>query len=118
MKFRNFKAFYRFEGYVVEELSCEEVGAQIKLRFDPEEPGKPKQFSLPAMDTHYNGVPSMISETTWCRPNRYCGEAPLYYAAYGALQHTDAIVHFALDSSHWAEKPGFSCNNGRSCPPP
>ncbi len=77
------------------------------LRFDPEEPGKPKQFFHPAMDPHYNGLPSMISETTWCRPNRFRGEAPLYYAAYGALQHTDAIVHFALDGSHWSVKPRF-----------
>ena len=59
------------------------------------------------MDPHYNGLPSMISETTWCRPNRFRGEAPLYYAAYGALQHSDCIVHFALDSGHWAVKPGF-----------
>lgn len=34
MKVRNFKALYRFEGYVVEELSCQEICAQIKLRFD------------------------------------------------------------------------------------
>jgi len=31
---RNFHALYRFEGYVVEELICQEVGAQINLRFD------------------------------------------------------------------------------------
>jgi hypothetical protein len=49
----------------------------------------------------------MISETTFCRPNRYRSEAPLFYAAYGALQDTDAIVHFALDSSTWTVKPGF-----------
>ena len=34
MKVRNFQALYRFEGYVVEELICQEVGAQINLRFD------------------------------------------------------------------------------------
>jgi len=76
-------------------------------RFDSEAPGKPKEFFHPAMDPHYNGMPSMISETTWCRPNRFRGEAPLYLASYGALQHSDAIVHFALDSAHWAVKPGF-----------
>ena len=76
-------------------------------RFDADQPGKPRQFFHPAMDPHYNGLPSMISETTWCRPNRFRGEAPLYYAAYGALQHSDCIVHFALDSGHWAVKPGF-----------
>ena len=77
------------------------------LRFDPDEPGKPKQIFHPAMDPHYNGMPSMISETTWCRPNKFRGEAPLYYAAYGALQHTDGIVHFALDGAKWSVKPNF-----------
>jgi hypothetical protein len=77
------------------------------LRFDAEESGKPKQFVHPAMDPHYDDKPSMISETTWNRPNRFRSEAPLYFAAYGALQHSDAIVHFALDSRAWSVKPGF-----------
>lgn len=77
------------------------------LRFDAEQPGKPKQFVHPAMDPHYAGKPSMISETTWNRPNRFRSEAPLYFAVYGALQHSDAIVHFALDGKDWAVKPGF-----------
>jgi hypothetical protein len=77
------------------------------LRFDAEDPTKPRQFVHPAMDPHYEGKPSMISETTWNRPNRFRSEAPLYFAAYGALQHSDAIVHFALDGSQWSVKPGF-----------
>ena len=77
------------------------------LRFDAEQPGKPRQFVHPAMDPHYENKPSMISETTWNRPNRFRSEAPLYLAAYGALQHSDAIVHFALDSQNWSVKPGF-----------
>lgn len=77
------------------------------LRFDAEVPEKPRQFVHPAMDVHYEGKPSMISETTWNRPNRYRSEAPLYYAVYGALQHTDAIVHFALDGDEWRVKPRF-----------
>ena len=77
------------------------------LRFDPMEPGKPKQFVHPAMDPAYDDKPSMISETTWNRPNRYRSEAPLYFACYGALQDTDAIVHFALDGAEWSVKPGF-----------
>ncbi len=44
------------------------------------------------MDPHYNGKPSMISETTWTRPNRFRSEAPLYLAVYGALQDSDAII--------------------------
>jgi hypothetical protein len=75
------------------------------LRFDAEEPGNPKQFVHPVMDPHYDTKPSMISETTWTRPNRFRSEAPLYLAAYGALQHSDAIVHFALEGARWAVKP-------------
>ncbi len=77
------------------------------LRFDASTPGKPKQFVHPMMDVTYAGKPSMISETTWNRPNRYRSEAPLYYAAYGALQGSDAIAHFALDGADWSVKPGF-----------
>jgi hypothetical protein len=77
------------------------------LRFDPEEPGKPKMFVHPSMDPSYDGKPSMISETTWNRPNRYRSEAPLFFAAYGALQDSDAIVHFALDGTDWSVKPGY-----------
>lgn len=77
------------------------------LRFDPEHAGKPKDFNHPVMDVHYNGMPSMISETAFTRPNRYRTEAPLFYSAYGALQGSDCIIHFALDGSRWDVKPGF-----------
>lgn len=77
------------------------------LRFEPEEPGKPKSFVHPVMDPSYDGKPSTISETTWNRPNRYRSEAPLFYAVYGALQDSDAIIHFTLDSAAWSVKPGF-----------
>ena len=77
------------------------------LRFDPDEPGKPKIFMNAAMDPSYDGKPSMISETTFNRPNRYRSEAPLFYAAFGALQDSDAIVHFAMDTTTWSVKPGY-----------
>jgi hypothetical protein len=77
------------------------------LRFDPEVPGKSSAFIHPAMDPSYDNKPSMNSETTWNRPNRYRSEAPLYYAAYGALQDSDAIVHFAFDGDRWSVKPNF-----------
>ncbi len=77
------------------------------LRFDPEEPAGAKTFNHPVMDIHYNGLPSMISETTFTRPSRYRTEAPLFYSAYGALQGSDSIVHFALDGSRWDVKPRF-----------
>ena len=77
------------------------------LRFEASDPSKPRQFVHPVMDPHYDRKPSMISETTFCRPNRYRSEAPLYFAAYGALQDSDCLVHFALDGSRWAVKPGY-----------
>jgi hypothetical protein len=77
------------------------------LRFDATAPGKPKQFVHPAMDPTSADKPSMLSGSTWNRPNRFRSEAPLYFAAYGALQGTDAIVHFALDGGNWSVKPGF-----------
>lgn len=77
------------------------------LRFDPAEPGKPKSFVNPVMDPSYDDKPSMISETTFNRPNRYRSEAPLYFAAYGALQGSDCIVHFAMDGDNWSVKPGY-----------
>lgn len=87
------------------------------LRFEPEKPGGPKLFTHPAMDPHYAGKPSMISETTFCRPNRYRSEAPLFYAAYGALQASDAIVHFALDGIDWKVKPRFFMQPWTLCSP-
>jgi hypothetical protein len=77
------------------------------LRFDSDQPGKPKVFVHPSIDPSYDGKPSMISETTWNRPNRYRPEAPLYFAVYGALQDSDAIVHFADDGASWSVKPGY-----------
>lgn len=77
------------------------------LRFENTKPGGPKQFVHPAMDPGYDNKPSMISETTWNRPNRFRSEAPIYFAAFGALQGTDAIVHFAYDGDRWSVKPNF-----------
>jgi hypothetical protein len=77
------------------------------LRFEAEGPGKGREFVHPVMDIHYQNKPTMISETTFTRPNRYRTEAVLYYAAYGALQGTDSVVHFALDGSQWQVKPNF-----------
>jgi hypothetical protein len=77
------------------------------LKFESEEPGKPASFVHPAMDPHYDNKPSMISETTWNRPNRHRGEAPIYLAVFGALQNSDSIVHFAKDGVDWSVKPGY-----------
>ena len=40
MKTINFKALYKFEGYVIKELKCEETCAQIKIDFDKRFPIK------------------------------------------------------------------------------
>jgi hypothetical protein len=77
------------------------------LRFDPAEPGKPREITHPVFDPEYNGLPSMLSETTFTRPNRYRTEAPAFYAVYGALQGSDSIVHFAHDGHQWQVKPRF-----------
>jgi hypothetical protein len=77
------------------------------LGFEPASPGQAREFSHPVFDLKINGLPSMISETTFTRPNRFRTEGPLLYAAYGALQGSDSIVHFALDSADWSVKPGF-----------
>jgi len=70
-------------------------------------PSGPTTFSHPAFDLKINGKPSMISETTFNRPSRFRTEGPLFYAVYGALQGSDSIVHFALDTINWEVKPGF-----------
>lgn len=77
------------------------------LRFDPVKAGQPRSFGHPVVDTSYDDKPTMLSETTWNRPNRHRSEAPFFYAVYGALQDADAIVHFALDGGDWSVKPNF-----------
>lgn len=77
------------------------------LRFDPEKPDGERVITHPVFDTKVNGLPSMISETTFPRPNRYRTEAPVFYAAYAALQGSNSIVHFALDGGDWVVKPQF-----------
>ena len=77
------------------------------LTFDADKPGGAKDFNNPVIDIHYDGKPSAISETSIERPSRYRSVAPLYYACYGALQDSNCIYHFALDSDRWSAKPGY-----------
>jgi hypothetical protein len=93
------------EGWAI--MNGQTYADRSALRFDPEKPGSAKDFNNPVIDVHYDGLPSAISETAFERPNRYRSEAPLYYACYGALQDSNAIDHFALDSDHWSTKPGY-----------
>jgi len=109
--------FIDHHGYVGANHKGDEAGWSIReghtfsnvsaLRFDSETPGGAKVFSNPVTDPMYNRRPSMISEIAWNRPNRYRGEAPLFEAAYAALQDTDAIVHFAFDADRWRVQLGF-----------
>lgn len=88
------------------------------LRFEAEDgPKGARLFVHPAMDPKYNNMPSMISETTWTRPNRFRSEAPLYLASYGSLQGSDAIVHFAFDGSSWSVRPNFWMQPWTICSP-
>jgi hypothetical protein len=77
------------------------------LRFDSPTSTEDRSFSHPAADTQYDEKPSIISETTYNRPNRFRSEAPLFFASYGALQGSDGIVHFTLDGCDWRVKPRF-----------
>jgi|GEM_PF-726838 len=78
------------------------------LRFDTggDIMGK-RRFNNPVIDPSYNGLPSTCTELSWERPNRYRSEAPLFLAAYGALQDSDGYTHFSLDSDSWHVKPNF-----------
>jgi len=75
------------------------------LRLEGPSPLGPRNLEHFAMDPHYGGKPSMLSETSWERPNRHRSEGPLFLAAYGALQHGDAIVHFNLDGCGFTPSP-------------
>ena len=55
----------------------------------------------------------MISETTFNRPNRYRSEAPLYYAAYAALQDSGAVVHLRSTGPRGRSSRAISCSLGR-----
>ena len=59
------------------------------------------------MDPHYDGKPSMISETTFNRPNRYRSEAPLYYAAYRRTAGQRRHRPLRPRHRHWSVKPGY-----------
>ena len=75
------------------------------LKVNPDERAAPRTFPHPSLVTHYDGKPTMLSEVSWERPSRHRSEAPLSLAVLGALQHEDAIVHFAVDGCRWSTSP-------------
>ncbi len=93
------------EGWAL--MNSQTYADRSALRFDNEQPGKGKLFVNPVMDPHYDNRPSMISETSFDRPNRYRSEGPLYYACYGALQDSGGFDMFALDTDRWTVQPGY-----------
>jgi len=80
------------------------------LRFDPKDLAQSGlDYEIPFAKPTWNGKPTMVSETSWLRPNRFRTEAVPLYATYGALHGLDAMVHFVQDGSGepWSTKPQF-----------
>ncbi len=84
------------------------IGDRALTQFMPEDTTKETtSYDVPWIRPSWNGKPKMISETSWLRTNQYRAEAPLFYAAYGALNGTDAYTHFDFDTHKWEVKPRF-----------
>lgn len=77
----------------------------VSLRLETGEPRAPGVPLHPSATTHFKGKPSMLSEVSWERPSTHRSEGPISLAVFGALQHEDAIVHFALDGCRWSTSP-------------
>ncbi len=77
----------------------------VSLRLETGEPRAPGVPLHPSATTHFEGKPSMLSEVSWERPAAHRSEGPVSLAVFGALQHEDAIVHFALDGCRWSTSP-------------
>lgn len=77
------------------------------FRFEAPDAQAGPVFANPVVDPIYHAKPSMISETTFTRPNRFRGQAPLWYAVFASVQGGNAIVHFALDGADWNVQPNF-----------
>lgn len=67
--------------------------------------GTKDDFSNPLFDPGYAGKPSIISEVNFPPPNRLRADFPVLAAAYGALQGTDAVMHFAANATTWESRP-------------
>ncbi len=67
--------------------------------------GEKEDFGNPLFDVGYGGKPSVISEVNFPPPNRLRADYPVLAAAYGALQGTDAVMHFAANVTTWESRP-------------
>lgn len=63
-------------------------------------------FNNPLFDITYAGQPGIVSEIGWPLPNRFRGEFPVLAAAYGSLQGSDGVFHFAAGAPSWGGLPG------------
>ena len=57
--------------------------------------------SSPVLEIEYSGHPNIVTEISWCMPNRFRAEGPVLMASYGSLQGTDAFFQFAINGSEW-----------------
>jgi hypothetical protein len=90
-------------GYAVQ--AGQQYDDRTALKFQKEQ-GAGEDFNNPLFDIIYNGQPSTITEVNWTPPSRFRAEFPILAAAYGCLQGSDAIFHFAAGSPAWDGTPG------------
>ena len=90
-------------GYAVQAGQKYDDRAAVKFQ---KESGGGEDFNNPLFDIIYNGQPSTITEVNWTPPNRFRADYAVLAAAYGALQGSDAIFHFAAGSPAWESVPG------------
>lgn len=90
-------------GYAVQAGQKYDDRAALKFQKDQ---GAGEDFNNPLFDIIYNGQPSTITEVNWTPPNRFRADFPVLAAAYGSLQGSDAIFHFAAGSPSWDGTPG------------
>ena len=53
---------------------------------------------LPSALKQVAGYPNIVSESTWCNPNRFKAEGPLLIAAYNSLADVDGWIWFATST--------------------
>lgn len=82
----------------------QEYDDRSALRFRSAD-GKKDDFSNPLFDPGYAGKPSVISEVNFPPPNRLRADFAVLAAAYGALQGTDAVMHFAANATVLESRP-------------
>ena len=76
------------------------------LRFDPDGPASRRPSITRSWTSTKTAALDDLGDDVHS-PEPLSVGAPLFYAAYGALQGSDCIIHFALDGSRWDVKPGF-----------